>query len=106
MRVWLPRPGVHPGRAAAQGLGDQRLTDSPVGPGHQDGLAVDRYAHRYFLLELKRLLAWIRPMGLALGDWAARDPCGSGRAGWWTGRSPRNSSRRRSTRTRGPARRG
>src|SRR5262249_46572276 len=63
--VWLPGPGGHPGRAAAQGLGDQRLTDSPVGPGYQNGLAVDRRAHRCFLLEVS-------------GSWPA-PPCSGAR---------------------------
>ena len=52
--VWLPRSGVHSRCPAAQSLGDQRLPDAPVGPGHQDGLAFNRRAHRCFLHELKR----------------------------------------------------
>ena len=39
----LPRARVHPAGASAEGFGDERLPDAAIGPGHQDGLAVDTH---------------------------------------------------------------
>ena len=39
----LARTGIHPLRAPPQGFLDQRLTDTTIGPGHQNCTACDRH---------------------------------------------------------------
>src|SRR5262249_13186267 len=67
-RGWVgvgpPRSGVHPRCAAAEGFGDQRFANAPVGPGDQDGLAFDRGSHAVSFRRLRRRLPGLGGYGL------------------------------------------
>src|SRR6266542_2839187 len=73
MNQRLARTGIHPRRASPQGFLDQRLPETPVGPGHQNCLPFDCH----------RLRAHGQPPCPAsrcswLGDWPRQDVAAGG----------------------------
>src|SRR6266542_6206858 len=76
MNQRLARTGIYPLRASPQGFLDQRLPETPVGPGHQNCLTFDCHRFHFCLPSgsCESLLCW-------LSDWPRQDVA-AGRAIW------------------------